>query len=119
MEVREKRERVAGLHAGPLRGMFYNLQLQLQRLHSANLPHGYPRQNNHHGHLQDELEEVRDQDPPQSADRGINSGKRYQDKDADRKARMRGIAEDVVRQRVPTHRELDAASRLNQRASQN
>src|SRR5580704_15527795 len=71
--------------------------MHLQSLHPSNLRYGYPGQHNNHGHLQGKLKQIRYQNAPESADEGVESGKRNQNKDANQHRRISRIAQRVLK----------------------
>ena len=83
MEVGQESHRVCGLDSALSNIVLDYLQLNLQRLHPADLGHGNPGQHDDHGHLQRKLKQVGDQHSPESADECVNTGEGNQDEDAD------------------------------------
>ena len=64
MEVGQERNRIRGRYASLVDVVFNHLQLNLQRLQATDLGHGHPGQHDDHGHLQDELKKIGNQNPP-------------------------------------------------------
>src|SRR5581483_4919023 len=59
-----------------------------------------PCEHNNHRHLEDELEQIRNEYAPQSTDEGVDPGEWNNDENADRECRAAGIPECVMPQKA-------------------
>ena len=93
-------------------------QLGFEGSHTADFFDGDPGKHDDHGHFEDELEEVGDQDTPQATNKGIDAGERDQEQDADEQARVGGLAEGVGEKIMAADADLQDAALGNGVAEQ-
>ena len=94
-------------------------ELNFEHGHTAEFGDGDPGEDHDHGHLEDELEKVGDEDAPESADESVDAGERNENEDADEERGMFGRAERVVQEYVAAYGDLEHATGGDGVAQQN
>ena len=118
MKIRQKRCWVCGLNSGLANVVLDHLQLHLQGVHTPDFFDRHPGQHDDHGHLQDELEKVGNQNAPQASDEGVQPGERDQNQHADHESGVTRIPQGVL-ERMSADRHLQHASLLDDGTEQN
>jgi len=96
----EEGKDVAGSFAGSAGGGVHMRKLHFEQRDAADLRDSDPGENHNHGHFQDELKKVGDQNAPQPADERVNAGEWHEDEYADEQCSVFRAAERVLKQIV-------------------
>src|SRR6266545_3127028 len=74
-----------------------------ESVHSPDLCHSNPGENDNHGHLECKLKEVGDQHSPKPTNKGVKPGERNKDEDADGQCCLLGITQSEMEPRELEH----------------